>query len=446
MRKIKVPLLIVLILAMAVSTMACASDATVPVTGLGAANRAADSSPVSDATAVVHNPEPDNAEEMTAEDYFLQLLGATTALSGETAYDITTIITFGLDGTTPLTYERLLDIGQAFAVAEIANVRLPDDMFEELVEEYSLQFILTGSVDENLNLAYQFGLPTESGDVFNIFDIMIIDGVIYIGVSQYLEFVDDALSLIMPMLDEELSFLEIRAIVAIIEDILGRFDGVDFIAIDLSESADFAEFEALVQQSHEMQEEMLGMLEAFIVAISEPVKELFTERLDILSQDDDWYVVSFDDAQLQYMLEAMIEILDENAEITVDTLNQIGEAVMYSMDVSFDERVTVEEFREELEHYDPSFFEEFTGEFMFRARTNDEVTESGITAVITLVEEDITLRISWYTKASLRTQPLTAPESAITADEFLAIIEGIAQDLGMANELDAILDEFIDAF
>ena len=436
MNKVKVVLLTILVLAAAMSVMACANDGEPPE--LIAADYAAAQTPADSVQAVAYSAEPGRSVEMTAEDYLLQVLGATTILRNETAVDWTTTVTVGLDGTVPLTYESLTDILMELIGTGIADMPMPD--FDWLLEEYSLQIIITMSADENLNIAYQIGLPTDNGGVVNIADILLIDGVLYMGFSLYLEIIGDLMSLVTQMLSEEelgLSGLEIIAfnamLEAILDDVLGRFDGVDFVSFGTETF-----FEDLMRQSLEMQDDMAEIIDAFIAAIYEQASELFAEHMDIFSRDGDWYVIAFDEAKAQVLFETMLEILDENAEAATDALNQFA-ALLMDGEAFPPSELTVGEFREMLELYDPTIFDEFAGDFSLRARSGDETEEFEMTVVIAPTDEDFALRISMHSQISPRTQPLVAPDSAITFEEFMTIIGGIAQDF----DLDFDLDEFM---
>ncbi|MCL2366143.1 MAG: hypothetical protein FWC75_03750 [Oscillospiraceae bacterium] len=385
-------------------------------------------------------PEEDGTEEITEIEeertplaHFENVLGISRFVSGLdeiAAMDEMVTITFGVYGAPAMTFEFIMDLVKEAIIAEMLLEPLPD--FYDLLEEYSMQIKVSASLDEQMNMIFQIGLPSETGGFVYLLDMVIVENVIYIGIASYLDIVDDlfefAMELMseMGMLDGELHIMSL-----VVRDILSRFEGIDFIEIDLSEMGlfDFGEY---MQQIQEFMDTIMDLGEVFAQSILEhPMLDTMLSDPDVLTMDGDWFVIDIDERQAQVLIEGIIDVLDDNAEAIVDLINQIMAMDSFDLDTAGLE-LTAQELRDVLAYYDPDFFNEFTGQFTLRGRADDEAVEMDTTIIITPVDEDITVWINMYAHTSARTGVITAPtERSVTVDELIEEVLGEYMDLFM---------------
>ena len=434
-----------LILLLSMSVVAC-SGGDVPVAqGVPTAPLAAPAqiaAAVSDVAAVSE----------TNDTVYAGFLSAMTAFNDIKAQDTSMIMTIGLDELPPMTFERMLSLLEAYIAADINATQPPD--FMALLEEYSLQIKAAMSLDENFNFAYKLGIPMESGEFLYLFDVILVDGVLYTAMGLP-ELVDSVMPMATDLMTAQgMSNLEINMITLLIGDILGRFDGVDYVATDLSAIPELAELVEMFNFSPQMferaygfQTEILSVAEDFEQAHAEELAALNEAFESLLSKDGDWYVLSADEAQVRELLELSIEFMGENADTTADFFNQIIDMYMdvFEFDLLDSFAVTADELNEAVAQFDPSFFDEFAAQFEMRVRADERSQESVMTGTFTVVD-DFSLWISLEMQVSPRTAPITAPDGAITLEEFLEILTEIAEDYDFADELDGALDAFIEGF
>ncbi|MCL2392208.1 MAG: hypothetical protein FWC66_06300 [Oscillospiraceae bacterium] len=348
------------------------------------------------------------------------LIDASMAFSDALAYDYSIVITFGPVGSPVLTLDMLLEMLEEMVILAMDDVDVDYTAFVDALENHSFQFRMVGSQDENLNAAVQIGLPMDSGEFFELLDIVFVDSVLYIGIASYLDLVDYVFDVALDLIElEGLSSPEVNMVVLMVEGIMARLSSIDYVSIDLSVIPGFEDFEAYMQSSLDMQDDIIALFEIFAEAITQRVGLAEIASLDMISRDGDWFILEFDESQAQVMLEALLEIIDENADDVADIVNQIMESMsdLYEdlYGIQFDEVLSAQDLRTVLMQYDPSFFNEFTGQFVYRVRADANVQESEITAIITVPHEDLSILFSIETQLSPRTSPITAPPAARVA-------------------------------
>jgi len=420
--------LAMLIALMTLSVYACSADGTPPDESdtVATANEE-----VNIEVEIVPMAQAATYEEEDAYDYLLQLLSATTAFVETSALDMRSVFTFGLDGATILTYEDLLELIEDLILLEIYQYAFPD--FEEIAELFALQLIFDMSVDEDLNMSMAIALPTISGDTFNLLEVIIVDDMLYLGVASYVDFLFDFADLfiyLISVLEGDLSYFEMRIVAMIIDDILSRFDAIDYVAIDLSEFTDMSDFDLIFEESVEMQEEIMEIMVSFLETFATDTDfELFS-TLDIISRDGDWIVLEIDEQQLREILYELIYGLYDYADDFAALINQINAVDMFGFGYVY--TLTGADIQELLQTYDSSFFDEFSGRLTLRVNAEGDVQQSEMTLIIAPAYEDFAIRFSFASSVAARTTPITAPSSyVVTTDELFAIVDDFAAEFGI---------------
>jgi len=380
-------------------------------------------------------------EEVTPLGYFAEFfetMAALTAFDGEVAVaaDETLVLTFGMYGTTPITYEFLMDLIKEFIIAEMFMEPLPD--FYDLLEEFSLQLIINAAYDGDTGIELQVGIPTENGGVFNLIDMVFVDNVYYIGIASYLDIIEDLFGFVAElMVYMGMSPLEVHMVTLIVEDILDDFAGIDFIAVDASEllGMDVLEMMEMSMDSPEFQ---------IIMEMGAKVGNIFVEAFNnnptfranvesAVSRDGDWAVFEVDERQMQLLFEDVLEILDDNAEDFVYAINRINAIDMFEIGTAAPAFViSAQDLRDAISYYDPSAFDEFEGVLVFKARSGDDVMlEMDFTMIIDVPSEDITVWMNMYSISTERTAPISSPAGAVTIEYILENILADYMDMFM---------------
>jgi len=372
-------------------------------------------------------------EEYQLCDSILARVERMIALGDRDTVDMSVIISLGLEEAagSPLTYEYLVGLLETFIISEMTEQPFPN--MDYLLEEYSIQLRISMSYDEFENSAFSIGLPSENGGFIDIISYVFIDEVVYLGVAVYIELASELITTALDqMVAAGMSPLEASMIGIIIGDILGRFDGTEYLAIDLSDFMDTGE---LYSQAEDWQEFLIETFETFEQLIQiEPIIDILID-LGIIFTDDDWVVIEFSEQVARELVERAFDWIIDHAEETTDALNAIlsNQFILDAFGTGVPiEQISVEELREELELADLSVFDEFEGFFTIRMREDGDTLYEEIIAVISTDEDSFRIEISGYSAA--RTQPVSAPAASTVMtmrelfDEVLIDFTGIGYD------------------
>jgi len=344
----------------------------------------------------------------------LELFEHMAAFSDMRTLDTSVIISVGLDSVSasPLTYEHLVGLLEMLIIEEISGEGFAD--MRDILGEYSVQLRISIAYDESFNGAFSIGLPSVNGGFVDVFSVAIIDQIVYLGIEPYIELASDIIATLLDaMVAEGMSPMEASMLGIIAGDIIGRFDGTQYLAIDLGDFIDLSEFDYFIEQTSDWQEFIFDALDAILTLI--PVEMLIEvlSDMDILSMDDDWVVIEFSEQDARRLMELMFDWIGRNAGEVADVLNSImgSPLIAEAMDmiVPFDP-ISAEEIRDAFGYADWSFFDEFKALFTIRLRSDGDKVYEEVVALVS-AGEDFAIRVSVSGHSAVRAQPVSAPSA-----------------------------------
>ena len=329
------------------------------------------------------------------------------------ALDMSAVVNFGLGAisTPPLTYEHMIEILESFIIAAMNDGAMPDVSY--LLEEYSIQFNISISYDES-SMAFSIGLPSERGGFVDIISIVTVDEIVYFGVAAYIELASEIIETVLDQLVASgMPPMEVSMIGIIARDILGRFDGTQYLAIDTGDFMDLSEFDSIMEQVEDWEELLITAFEAFEPMAMEFIETVVAE-MDVVTMGNNWFAMEYDEQELKHLLEILIDIIFDNSQEVAEIINQV-----ISHPITIDlllmgeqiEEITADEIRAELGYLDLSFLDEVEGFFTLNMRADGGTLYEEVTMLIS-EGDDFTIRISLSGYSSVRTQPVLPPAAS----------------------------------
>ena len=435
--KMKKILAICLVAILAIAVVACAESVETPA--IVEETNAAATTPVAPPAPVVPPVVQETITEVEYIEYteyplsMMERIEQIDIFRDARGLDTSLYLSVGLgENLEPLTYEHVVEMLEMLAMSMLFEEEMPD--MSHMLTEYSLKLRISISYYGYETSAFSIGLPSVNGGFVDLLEVMSSGYVVYIGVAPIIDMAAELVSSVLDaMVAAGMPPMEASMIGILVGDILGRFEGVQYLSIDMSDFVDADVLEYMMAQTAEWYEfifEIAEDLEAII-----PMDAIITEleNAGIIWLYDDWVVTEFDEQDAREMLEAMLDWMYSHAEDIIDILNtMMNQPFMLELMGMPAQTLTVEEFREDFADIDLSFFDEFVALFTAKARVDGNTVYEEVSAIISVEGFDIVVEADGYSVE--RTRPVPAPAASVVMtlralfDEVLIDFTGMTYD------------------
>ena len=348
------------------------------------------------------------------------LVNASTAFNNEISAEQTITLSVRVgDGEIALNYDFLLDFIYQM-IHDPLNAQEPD-MYNILLE---LQ--MRARMDEDLNLMMAVDLPLNDGAWKPLLSMYLVDENMYIGVHGLRNIFADVLALspselgLSDFVDLDIIFPADYFYVSLVDTGLNMF------------MPDAYDFDLYFEEVREIQEFADRLIDVFTDAFIANAGAIILEDLNVLSSDDDWYVLSFNQHQARIMLEVIFQVIYDSVEEYIEVFQSLPLFAWIEPDA--------DEIRAEIATIDFASIEDHAFDVVYRARLNaeEQYNEVGLSITVPVdvdhSDEQVSVQISVYSRIQVKNEPLQAPQGrTMNIDDFL-------------GQPDALVTSFMDGF